>query len=405
MPRIHSVPLQSKLTKLFPSYMWEYIFPYSKVSTVFTHDQEPFWRYKDLIEAVEWLNKHENKMYHNFGTASSDDNINKLEICAFLANFNQETGWDLAVPYPYGYPKNNPQGELWEGFAGGGLAIMEGATGEVYFDIKPIFPTELVSEPLSLSDIEKKILRVPENTIGGSVRTLSTLNQPQFGLGLGTGNGAVFSKGLVSVSDDGTLWGDEPVNEKVGRVLPATEYKQDTTNRKYAALGPYAQYGGRGAIQLSYNYNYSECSLALFGDYRLARYPNLITTTDRDTFNSNSYYFGFPGPNANGNNKLPDWIKDSTPNARVLAWLTSLWFWMDNNRSGRSMSCHECMMEPTVYGITGCNLIINNDSGCSEGWAWKKNNYYKRICRIMGISESYCLQSIVCPPNSKNLKK
>jgi hypothetical protein len=296
-------------------------------------------------------------------------------------------------------------GDISEGNAGGALAILEGASGEPYFGESSQVQAELKSASLKLSPTEKRVLRVPEDTIGGIVRSLAQLNQPQFGLGLGSGNGAVFLPKLVSVSDDGTLWGDDPINEIIGKVNPTKDYKYDLSDRRYSAMGPYAQYGGRGAVQLSYNYNYSECSIALFNDYRLVRFPNLIITTDRETFNGKPFYFGFPGPNLNGNNQLPQDIKATTPNARVLAWLTSLWFWMDKSRSGRKMSCHQCMLEPFTYGITGCNLIINNDSGCTPGWAGKKVAYYRRISRILSIPNELVEKSIVCPPNSENLRR
>lgn len=404
MPPCNTPTTPSNIEKYINNDLFELIFPYSKVSTVYTHDNEPFWRLEDLVEAIRWLNNN-SENYKNFGTDSSDHLVNVLEICAFLANFNQETGWDLAVPYPYSYPKVNPSGEPWEGFAGGGLGILEGGAGEVYFGDSPPFEAEMASKPLKLSQREKQVLKVQEDKIGGLVRSLVQMNQPQFGLGSGTGNGAVFLPGYVSVSDDGTLWGDAPVNEKVGKVYPTSQYILNLQDRRYASMGPYCQYSGRGAIQLSYNYNYSECSIALFGDYRLVKYPNLIITSDRETFNGKPYYFGFPGPNQGGNNELPEEIKRTTPSARVLAWLTSLWFWNDKNRSGRSMSCHQCMLEPQIYGITGCNLIINNDSGCQPGWAFKKNNYYRRITRIFGIPQDITEKSIICPPNNKNLRK
>lgn len=425
MPRIHKVPEQmiiayrqkememlNKLPPTIPSVNknisswftkqhWETIFPYAKASAVFTHDGEPFWRYEDFIASIEWMNNHPNPIFHGFGTDSSDNIINILEVCAFSGNFHQETGDpSISVPYPWGWPKVEPSGQTWEGSAGGALGILEGAIAQPFLGSLPTIKAERTGPTLQLSSTEKKVIATPENTITGVLTSMIQLNQPQFGLGTGTGNGAVFQPGLVAVSDNGTLWGDEPRDTKFS-VRPTSEYKQSTTDRNYSALGPYAQYGGRGAIQLSYNYNYSDCSMALFGDYRLAKYPNLIITTDRENFNGNSYYFGFPGPNPNGNNQLPYWIKASTPPARMLAYITCFWFWMDRNRSGRKISCHECMLKPYTHGITGTNMIINNQSGCSSGWAANKNLYYKRICKILGVSEEIINKSIVCPPNKE----
>lgn len=202
---------------------------------------------------------------------------------------------------------------------------------------------------------------------------------------------------MTAVSDDGTLYGDNPLgSEPPGFIKPSKECKLSTSDRRYAGLGLYAQYSGRGAIQLSYNFNYSWISMELFQDYRLVRYPNLITTTDRIKFNGKSEYFGFPGPNPNGNNQLPIYISNSTPPARMMAYITAICFWM-RPRSNRKISCHQCMLEPTKIGITGVNLIVNNDSGCINGtWAWNKIQYYIRICKILDIDPH---PTIICQPS------
>jgi len=402
MPRIHSVPnITKNITNWFNKELWETIFPYSKSSSSFTHDNDSFWRYDDFIKAINWINNHPNPIYHNFCTDSNNILYNILELCAFLGNLQQETGDPSIVsPYPWGWPKVEPSGQVWEGPSGGCLGVLEGAISQPFLGTVPNIKAERIGPTLQLSFTEKKVIGTPENTITGIISNMNQLNQPQFGLGVGTGNGAVFQPKLVAVSDNGTLWGDEPINEKVGIVNPSSEYKNIINDRNYASLGPYSQYGGRGAIQLSYNYNYSDCSIALFGDYRLAKYPNLIITTDRDNFNNNSYYFGFPGPNTNGNNKLPEWIIETTPPARMLAFITCFWFWMDMSRSGRSISCHQCMLNPFTHGITGTNMIINNQSGCTiKTWANDKVLFYKRICRIFGISDNIINKSIICPPN------
>lgn len=382
--------------------LWNEIFPYSKASSVFTHDNQPFWRREDFINAVKWLNGHKNKMYHNFGQGSDNTLINKLEICSFLANTHQETGDpSLTVPYPWGWPKAAPKGYRYEGPGGGCMAICEGICPIITFGEQAV--SGVLKSSQVLNQKEKEILGVTDSVINSSVSILTPMAQPNFGLGAGTGSGAVFQPGLVAVADDGTLYGDQPLtqdNEERSIIRPTSEVIGKPINdRKYSALGAYSRYGGRGAIQLSYNYNYSECSLALFGDYRLVRFPNLIVTTDRRGHLGKSEYFGFPGPNPDGKNNLPIKIENTTPPARILAWLTCLWFWMDNRRSGRLVSCHEAMLEPFKMGITTCNMIINNDSGCSLGtWAWNKNKYYQRICKIMGISENIVTTSILCPP-------
>jgi hypothetical protein len=184
----------------------------------------------------------------------------------------------------------------------------------------------------------------------------------------------------------------------------------------------YIQYGGRGAIQLSYHYNYTFISIELFNDYRIVRYPNLLITTDRDTWNGFPLMFGFPGPNPDGRNKLPDYIARTTPPARILAWMLSLVFWM-KPRSGRWMSCHTAMQKPFEYGITTANQIVNNQTGCAWNkpydymnkthrdtiykqlnWASKKNVYYIRICKILGFDIDTIKRSIVCPSRNPMIR-
>lgn len=418
MPEIHKIPkkyLKKNIEQYFTEEDFIKCFPYYKASSVFTHDNTPFWTYKYFIQAIDWLNSHENNIYHGFGTSSDNDLINLLEISAFLGNFHQECGDpSLEAPYPWGWPKPVKKNKEYEGPAGGALAILEGANCEVVFGVNNEIIADLKGPKLELSLLEKEILQVSDPCIQGIVRTLAPLNQPQFGLGLGAGNGAVFQEGLVAVSDNGTMWGDVNLSKYtkdptkyLGDILPAKDYLQlQYTNRKYASLGPYSQYGGRGAIQLSYNYNYTDCSIALFADFRLVKYPNLIITTDRKNFNGNSYYFGFPGPNEKGNNQLPKEIEESTPPAQVLAWLVCFWFWMDPNRSGRKISCHQAMVSPFEIGITTVNAIINNQSGLKPGsWASKKIDYYFRVGKILGIDQETLNKSIVSPPNPLSLLK
>ena len=363
---------------------WETIFPYSKLSAVFTHDNRPFWTLEDFLESVNFINNMKFK-----GFLQSDDTLtNTLELASFLANFHQETGDpSLQAPVPW---LQKTSGLNHEGPAGGALAILEGVVPSIFFGEYTGPKAELQSTQ-KLSSLEKKILGTDEDTITGVILNLKPVDQPQFGLGQGTGGGVVFQDGLYAVSDDGTLYTND--------ILP----KPSISDRRHACLGPYCQYGGRGAIQLSYNYNYTECSKDLFGDLRLVRYPNLIITTDRESFNGKPYFFGFPGPNPGGNNKLSQDILTSTPPARQMAWIVCLWFWM-TNRSGRKISCHDCMTMYTTHGITGCNMIINNQSGEGNTWATKKLEYYRRICKIFGISKDIVEKSIILPPHEQTLR-
>ena len=366
---------------LFTEGEWVKIFPYCKVSAAWTHDNKPFWTYSDFMESVKYINNHEKlKGFCNSGDYITD----RLELASFLGNFHQETGDpSIEAPYPWSYPKNLPVGDDTDGPAGGGFNIIEGVSPQMVLGDDKL--SYVLKSANKLTDQEKDIIKTSETVIRGYVSSLVGVNQPGFGLGTGTGGGAVFQDGLCAVSDNGTLWGND--------ILP----KPSVSDRRYACLGPYCQYGGRGAIQLSYNYNYTYCSKDLFGDMRLVQYPNLITTTDRKKFNGKPFYFGFPGVNPDGDNQLPKDIEDTTPPARQLAFITSLWFWM-SNRSGRKISCNYSMKNWRTHGITSCNLIVNNQSGEIPGsWASKKIDYYRRICKIFKIPEDIVEQSIVFP--------
>lgn len=368
----------------FSEELWTKIFPYIKCSSVWTHDNEPFWKYSDFLRSIEYMNKHHNVDFHGF-VNSGDLLTDKLEMASFLANFHQETGDpSLEVPYPWSYPKNEKKGYIYEGNAGGGLAIMEGSIAQVVLD-DPI-PHSDIKKSINLTSLEKEIIGTNNDVIKSIIPSLKSINQPNFGLGQGTGTGAILKEHYQAVSDNGTLL-------KEGSV-------QEGDPRNYTCNGPYCQYGGRGAIQLSYNYNYTDCSLALFDDLRLVKYPNLIVTTDRIKFNGLPFYFGFPGPNFNGANRLPFDIENTTPPARVLAFLTCLWFWMVP-RSGRKISCHYSMINWKTHGITSCNMIINNQSGCTKSWAYNKVLYYRRICKIFDIPDDIVDVSITCPPNKE----
>lgn len=354
----------------FTESLWVSILPYVKASVAWTHDNEPFWRYEDFMKSIDYINKTKFKGF----CQSSDDLTNKLEMAAFLGNFQQETGDPSIVsPYPWGNSSDIPTKKITDGPSGGGLAIMEGSIVDIRlgqvdnkYDLKGT---------CKLSDQEKQIINTRENDISGIVSNLAGVNQPGFGLGSGTGGGAVFQEGLYTVSDDGTIWGND--------ILP----KPSTTDRHYACLGPYCQYGGRGAIQLSYNYNYTECSKDLFEDLRLVQYPNLIITTDIENFNGKPFYFGFPGKNPGGDNQLPENIRDTTPPARQLSFIVCLWFWM-TLRSGKKISCHDSMVKYKTHGITSCNIIVNNQSGEDpKSWAANKIKYYTRICKIFNIQD------------------
>ena len=380
---------KTSLASWFTQDLWDKIFPYADLSAVYCPtDKKPFWTRDDFIAAVDWMDKLPDSKFHGFGT-SADLLTNKYEVAAFLGNYFQETADpSITAPYPWLFPKADPISGPEGGPAGGGLSVVEGLAPLVAPHKKGTSPP--FTGPLSVTltnlrpTVRKTIGLRDDDVISCIVQDYAGANQPQFGLGFGTGAGAVISEHYVSVSDDGTLWGDKPKPTK-DIIRSKKDLVISTTDRSYACRGTYCGYGGRGAIQLSYSYGYSDCSLDLFGDYRLCKYPNLIITTDRDTWNGLPIVFGFPGPNEGGKNRLPADISSSTPPARLMAWITSLWFWMIP-RSGRPVSCHYCMLNYKTHSITGVNLIVNNQSGLVEGtWAAKKIVYYKRICNIFGI--------------------
>jgi len=260
---------------------FEKVFPYSGASAVYTDDLKPFWTYSSFIEAIKWMNSHQDKRFHGFCTESRDQKTNLLELAAFLANTHQETGDpSLNIPYPW-WPVTVKKTGSEYGPAGGLLCIIEGVCAAVVpHPVKDKLSGEydLVARNIRLTKTARDMIGLDHQyDLTATVSKLRTVNQPGFGLGTGT---AAFQPGLVAVSDDGTLYGDNPQGSDALTVKPSNTIT-NTKDRAYASGGVYSQYGGRGAIQLSYNYNYSTCSLELFGDYRLARYPNLIITTDR----------------------------------------------------------------------------------------------------------------------------
>lgn len=373
----------------FTKNTFEKIFPYAATSIIYTHDSKPFWTYESFIESIRWMNIHKDKRFHNFCN-NKNDAINKLELAAFLANTHQETG-DPSLKTPYSWwPVTQQKTGPEYGPAGGLICIIEGCVPSISF--LPVNTPNTTGTLVPLTQLSRNLICLDNKyNMYTNIANIHTSNQP--GFGLGTGNPS-FNPGLVAVSDDGTLYGNNPKGNNITSIKPTSALVKNLNDRKYSSMGVYCQYGGRGAIQLSYNFNYSTISLELFNDYRLAQYPNLIITTDRLRFNNKSEIYGFPGPNPNGNNQLPKIISDTTPPARMMAWITAISFWM-LPRSGKKISCHECMINPQKYGITCVNLIVNNESGCKNGtWASNKLEYYKRICNILQVDFN---KTIICP--------
>jgi hypothetical protein len=219
-----------------------------------------------------------------------------------------------------------------------------------------------------------------------------------------TDGGCVMQGGYTCVTSDGTLYGNKDYVD-----LQTSQYKNlfpvktlpDTCNSgdgtcQCVDLDLRCEYVGRGPTQLTGNINYHACSLALFGDLRLVKYPNLLNTIDRTAVENNGgpYYsnedkthlFGFPG------STIPPEILNSTPDARILIWATNLWFWMDRCRSGKTLSCHQSMLDPANFGISAVGCIVNGNPACPKQQTLKKYVFYQNICNLFGIQfyEAIC---------------
>lgn len=392
-PVVPVVPHPSSSTSILESIvtqdMWDKIFPYADLSAVYSPtDKIPIYRREDLFEAVRFMNNLPDKRFAGF-CSSSDMNINKYEIAAFFANATQETSdLSLTAPFPWLWPKADPLDGPEAGLAGGLITLLESLYPQVVAHKKgtPAPYKGPLSCTLGYDDFRpaaRKTLGLRPDDVLTSVITTTNAFMPGFALGPG-GSGAVFQPGLVAVSDDGTLYGDEPKSTRFP-VRPTKDLKTAVNDRSTVCKGAYCTYAGKSLTQLSYNYNVCSMSMDVFGDYRVAKYPNLIVTTDRKTWNGVPELFGFPGPNPGGKNVLPDDIDKTTPNGRVMGWLSYLWFWQIP-QSGRPISCHECALNPTTAGIVKICQIVNNQTGLVPGsWAEKKILCYKRICGILGV--------------------
>jgi len=376
--------------------MWDFIFPYADLSAVWCpSDKKPMYTYEAFMQAVDWMNAHPRADFHGFGTSSADAFVNKHEVAAYFANMQQEVGdKSLAAPYPWSWPKVEPTGAAWEGSAGGGISLIEGVAPVVAVHEKgtpPPFTGQLSFTLSNPRPIPKKVLGLRDNeAISCVITDLSRANLPGYSI-----SGAVSPlPGLTVVSQDGTLYGDQSRSKK-DVLVPFSKIRQGSKDPRDSCSEAFCSFQGRSILQLSYHFNASDCSTDLFGDYRLVRYPNLLVTVDRVKWNGFPKIFGFPGPRLDGSNPLPKDVEETTPDARILGHLSCLWFWM-TPRSGRKISCHGCMLQPTKYGITSVNCVVNNQSGLDKGtWAADKLDFYRRICRILNIEAS---KTIVSPP-------
>lgn len=384
-PVKNTIPLESLLTQE----LWDKSFPYADLSSVYCPiDKKPMYRFEDLIEAVKFMNKHEDSRFHGF-CDNKNDRLNKLELAAFLGNFAHETSdASLESPMKWIFPPADPVSGPEKGVAGGGLCIIEGLLPMIASHKRGTKspydgPLKVTMGFEDFRPAARKTLGIhSDDVVSCVIQSVAGAYQP--GFGLGTGSPAI-QEHYCAVADDGTLWGEfpKPTNEVIKL---KKDYVQSLSNRSTTSMGTYSIYSGRNATMLSYNFNMTDFSLDIFKDYRVVRYPNLLTTVDRKTWNNIPECFGFPGPNPGGKNLLPVNIDTTTPDARIVGWLSALHFWMIP-RSGRPISCHECMLQPDTYGaMLDICIIVNNQDGVNppNSWASYKLKYYKRILDIMG---------------------
>lgn len=124
-------------------------------------------------------------------------------------------------------------------------------------------------------------------------------------------------------------------------------------NEEYPPVSGQTYYG-RGAMQLSYNYNYGQASVAIFDDKeKLLNNPNIVATDP------------------------------------ILAWETAIWFWM--TIQSPKPSCHNVMVgDPLAYDndLFGETVnIINGGIECGKGMNDQLENrigFYKHFAGILG---------------------
>lgn len=138
------------------------------------------------------------------------------------------------------------------------------------------------------------------------------------------------------------------VNQESGGLQYVEEIDQsynycDASNTQYPCA-PGKSYFGRGALQISWNYNYGACGAAL----------NLPLLANPDLVEQNGVY----------------------------AWQTAFWFWMTSN-------CHNAILQEsfsgTIRAINGgleCNQAVGS-AGYNE--MMNRVTYYKNFCSTLGV--------------------
>lgn len=129
-------------------------------------------------------------------------------------------------------------------------------------------------------------------------------------------------------------------------------------------------YQGRGALQLSWNYNYGQVSEAIFGDAStLLQNPGLVATDP------------------------------------ILAWQTAIWFWM--TPQSPKPSAHEVMIgDPSQYKKDAFGETVNIINGgveCGQGqmnqYLENRIGFYKHFAEILGTPIPQNLGEYCIDPN------
>lgn len=430
------VPIpESKVSEWFSKELFDQLTPYAGISSIYADDGKPFYTYEDFMDAISIMDTYP-RPYKGFASSGTLEQ-NKREMAAFFANAAEEIGTGSPAPAkctpppPMQSRRNRYNSSRYytsksdvdrtSGSLGSCTATTEGAL--------PAFSGSN-EEACGANQLLVKNTDAGKTNMGCNNFCLASvsftpnparsLNPSSSKTNLVDGgcifnslvaNGKPVDSGQSSyacVSSSGKLWTGMPsdvaslitnpdtkdlftVNTATAQSLMACA--EDDGDCRCLPNDFACQYVGRGPTQLTGNINYTDCSLVLYQDLRLVKWPNLLTTTDRTatTHENNAYMqkcimdghtlndcnslFAFAG------GPLPAVILNTTHSARVLAWLTTLFFWMDTARSGKQLSCHQAMLNDDL-GFS-CAAFIINGNGCTEDQP--KLLYYPIICGILKV--------------------
>lgn len=420
---------QSRVSDWFLKELFDQFTPYAGISSIYADDGEPFYTFEDFMEAISIMDTYP-RPYKGFASSGTLEQ-NKREMAAFFANAAEEIGTGSPAPAKcpppppmqsrrnrYNSSRHNSRLDNTSGSLGSCVVITEGSKPDFYGSNEEACGANqqqvkntaagkinMGCDDFCLSGVDfvpnpARMLNPPTLTDGGC---LFNIQKNAKGEPIDSGQSS-----YACVSSSGKLWTGNPSDVASLITNPATKDLFTVNTATKESLDACAandkdcrclqddfacQYIGRGATQLTGNINYTDCSLMLYKDLRLVKWPNLLITTDRTgaTRENNVYMkqcimgghtqeqcnsmFAFPGGD------LPPVILETTHSARVLAWLTSLFFWMDTARSGKTLSCHQAMLNDDL-GFS-CAAIIINGNGCTKDQP--KLLYYPILCDILKV--------------------